>query len=83
MRHIALQDAKAKFGKVVTESRDAPIVITLNGKEAAVLLPAQMSRGAKVVQGRRGATRLYEALRAAPGELKLKPLRGRFRPAAL
>jgi hypothetical protein len=37
----------------------------------------------KIVQGRRGATRLHEALRAAPGELRLKRLRGRFRPAEL
>jgi prevent-host-death family protein len=69
MKHIALQDAKAAFGKVVAESRDTPVIITLNGKEAAVVLPARSRKDARVIQGRRGAIELYKALRAAPGEL--------------
>jgi prevent-host-death family protein len=83
MKQIALQDAKARFGKVVDESLDQPIVITLNGKKAAILLPAKAGKGAKMVQGRRGVTKFYEVLRAAPGELKPMRLRGKFRPADL
>lgn len=83
MKRIALQDAKARFGDVVAKLGEAATVITRNGREAAVLVPLRGAKGAKIVQGRRGATQLHEALRAAPGELKLKRLRGGFRPADL
>jgi prevent-host-death family protein len=80
MKRIALQDAKARFGALVQETAEMPLVITSNGKEAAVLLPAQSSERMKLVQGRRGVTGLHAALRACPGELKVERLRGKFRP---
>jgi prevent-host-death family protein len=83
MKEIALQDAKARLADVVAQSLDAPVLITRNGKREAVIMPARLPLSGKVVQGKRGATGLYAALRAAPGELKLKRLRGKFRPADL
>lgn len=79
MKHVALQDAKARFGQVVEESLEAPVAITRNGKLEAVLLPAKSGKTEKVVQGKRGATGLLEALRAAPHALKIKRIRGKFR----
>jgi prevent-host-death family protein len=81
MKHVALQDAKARIGQMV-EALDGPVVITRNGRSEAVLLPAKPKSGT-VVQGKRGATGLYDVLRAAPFPLELKPLRGKFRPAGL
>jgi len=83
MRHVALQDAKAQFGQVVEEALDTPVVITRNGKVEAVLLSARPHSTGKVVQGKHGATGLYEVFCAAPGPLRLKRLRGRFRPVKL
>jgi prevent-host-death family protein len=83
MRQIALQDAKAKFGKLVESTRNEPLVITRHGVDEAVLVPIEDVAGAKLVQGKLGATELLQALRAAPSAFCLKPLRGRFRPAKL
>lgn len=81
MKRIALQDAKARFGELVDQVREEPFLITRNGKETAVLLPALSREHVKLVQGRRGATGLHAALRACPDELKLERLRGKFRLA--
>ncbi len=83
MRQIALQDAKANLGDIVDEALQSPVIITRNGKIEAVLRPARPQTSGKVIQGKRGVTGLYDALRAAPYELKLKPLRGKFRPFGL
>jgi prevent-host-death family protein len=83
MKRIALQDAKARFGELVELSREQPVLITRNGQEAAVLVPAASRGRVKLVQGRRGATDLLAALRACPGELKIERLRGKFRSAKL
>jgi len=83
MRHFALQDAKAQFGKIVEQAREAPLVITRNGKIEAVLLSARPRGAGKVVQGKRGATGLYEVLREAPGPLNLPRRRGTFRAVKL
>ena len=83
MKHVALQDAKARFGRLVAEAGEAPVIITRNGRDEAVLLAARPQTQGRVIQGKRGATGLYEALRAAPFELKLQRLRGRFRPVKL
>lgn len=83
MKHVALQDAKARFGRLVAEAGEMPVIITRNGKDEAVLLAARPQTQGRVIQGKRGATGLYEALRAAPFELKLRRLRGRFRPVKL
>jgi prevent-host-death family protein len=80
MKRVALQDAKARFGDLVEESQQEPVLITRNGTEAAVLVPAKSRERVQSVQGRRGATGLHAALRACPGELKLERLRGKFRP---
>ena len=83
MKHIALQDAKAQFGHLVEEALNSPLIITRNGKIEAVLLSARPHGAGKVVQGKRGATGLYEVLREAPGPLNLLRRRGTFRAVKL
>jgi len=83
MKRIAVQDAKASFGKLVDATADAPAVITRNGVHEAVLIPIRPGKGVKIVQGKRGAMNLFEALRAAPYAVPFKRLGGRFRPVKL
>jgi prevent-host-death family protein len=82
MKSWALQDAKARLSEVVRASANEPQRITLRGEEKAFLISAgeywrlhDSNKGKKLP---RGATSLYEALRACPFELKI-PRRSRDR----
>ncbi|MBV9989904.1 MAG: type II toxin-antitoxin system Phd/YefM family antitoxin [Alphaproteobacteria bacterium] len=83
MKRVAVQDAKASFGKLVDEAAETSTVITRNGMREAVLIPIKPEKGAKIVQGKRGAMNLLEALRSAPYPVPFKRIQGRFRPVKL
>jgi prevent-host-death family protein len=72
----AFQDAKAKLSEVIRASEQEPQRITVRGEEKAYVVSAKdfrRMRDASRQKSKKGATSLYEALRACPYELKIPP----------
>jgi prevent-host-death family protein len=72
----ALQDAKARLSEVMRAAETEPQHITRRGEEKVVMLSIQEYRKLKGDGRKRGGAKsLYDALRAAPYELKIPPRR--------